>query len=135
MDGLRIGAEPRSGLRAYVLRHWRGGFSLGFAFWVNGALLGLFAELLLGLRDQAVEALGLSGHGGVAAVLLVISLAAYLAFFAWQATGVARSASAHEERGGRRLWALLARCVLVVAAIGVPLLLMDEFATLRALFA
>lgn len=130
-----IGVEPGSGLHAYLLRHWRGGFSLGFSFWVNGGLIGLFAELLLGLRDQAIEALDLSGHRGAAAGLLLLGLVAYLTLFAWQAVGVARSASAHEERGGRRLWALLARCVLVVAVIGVPLLLMDELATLRRLFA
>lgn len=133
MGTLTSRAGSASGLGGYLRRHWQGGFPLGFAFWVNGGLIGLFAEQLLGLRDQGVEALSLSGHGGAAVGLLLLGLAAYLALFVWQAVGVARSASAHEARGGRRLWALLARCVIVVAVIGVPLLLRDEFATLREL--
>lgn len=133
MAGLRANLAGIYTLRDYLAQHWQGGFTLGFAFWVNGGLIGLLAELLLSLRDQGVEALSLSGHGVAAAGLLLPGLAAYLALFVWQAVGVARSAAAHEARGGRRLWAFLVRCVLVVAVIGVPLLLWDELATLREL--
>jgi hypothetical protein len=35
----------------YFVRHWRGGFSLGLSFWVNG-LLALFSLRLLALVQR-----------------------------------------------------------------------------------
>ncbi|MDB5377893.1 MAG: hypothetical protein JWR00_2339 [Rubritepida sp.] len=49
----------------------------------------------------------------------------------WQFVGVARSAAGHEARGGKRLWAFLARGVLVVALIGLPFVVADDVTMLR----
>jgi hypothetical protein len=84
------------------------------------------------LRWVADE-LSLSGYRYPAAGLLLLGLAVDLAITAWLLVGVARSAAAHEARGGRHIWALLTRCLLVVIVIGLPFLLVDEFRALREL--
>lgn len=133
MAGLRANLAGIHTVHDYLAQHWQGGFTLGYAFWVNAGLLGLLADLLFAGLDQGVETLSLSGHREAAAGLLLLGLAADLPILVWQFVGVARSAAAHEARGGRRIWAFLTRCLLVVLLIGVPFLIAEEVSTLRGL--
>lgn len=133
MAGLRANIAGVLTLRDYIAQHWQGGFTLGYAVWANAVLLGLLLDLPMdGLRWLA-EALNQSGHHLLAVALLLLVLVGDLAITAWLLVGVARSAGRHEERGGRPIWALLTRCVLIVIALGLPFLLHDEFRTLREL--
>jgi hypothetical protein len=133
MAGIRANLAGIHTLHDYVAQHWQGGFTLGYAVWVNAVLLGLLLDLPMDALRWGTDELSLAGYGPAAVGLLLLALAADLAITAWLLVGVARSAALHEERGGRPLWALLTRCVLVVILIGLPFLLVDEFRTLRDL--
>ena len=87
----------------YIVQHWRGDLSLPVSYWVNGWLLGIgymFGTFLIAYQaSSSIEyAIGL---------LIVIALGC--AIEVWQLIGIWRSASKHTERGGRKIWASLAR--------------------------
>lgn len=133
MAGIRANLAGIWNFRDYLAQHWQGGFTLGYAVWVNAVLLGLLIDLPLIALDELVEVLGGAGYRFAAAGLLVLALAIDLVVTTWLLVGVARSAALHEERGGRPVWARLTRCFLIVVLIGLPFLLLDEFRTLREL--
>src|SRR4051794_16526518 len=102
---------PRRG--NYFARHWRGELPLPVSYWVNGALVSV-AVTVLGLRAQRTIA-DLNDPRGVLALGIAVVVIGLL-LPVWQFVGVWRSAGQHEERGGRRFWAVAAR---VMVAVGV----------------
>lgn len=133
MAGIRANLAGLRTVHDYLAQHWQGGFTLGYAVWVNAVLLGLLLDLPMDALRWVADELSLVGHRHAALGLLLLVLAGDLAINAWLLVGVARSAALHEARGGRHIWALLTRCVLVIVVIGLPFLLVDEFKTLREL--
>lgn len=122
------------GLGGYVSRHWSGGFSLGFAYWINGALLG--AVLFLVVYLASIQVGEYAPRLGLAAVRLVLGavILGSLAVTVWQLVGIWRSASLHVPRGGRRVWAALAQVAVALGAIRTVADLVQEAPTFAMLF-
>jgi len=111
-------AEDYEQRGSYFARHWRGDISLGRSYWINGAVIGLVfllffygavAGLALGVQDRSAQVFG-----------LVVLIIAQVGLFIWQAVGIWRSASKHVGRGGKKVWAILAKiaiCLGVVAGL------------------
>lgn len=111
--------------RNYFARHWRGEFSLGFAFWVNGALA-MFGPRVISLILSALPS-SWAQHPGAARVLAGIWLGNTLLWFGlqlWSNVGIWRSSTCHRLRGGRRVWAFAAKgVVMACATLGFGLLI------------
>jgi hypothetical protein len=123
-----------TGLVGYVSKHWRGGFTLGFAYWVNGALLGAVLFLVVYLVSlQIGENAARMGLGAVRLALGAVILGS-LAVTVWQLAGIWRSASLHVPRGGKRVWAVLAQVAVVLGAIRTVADLVQEAPTFAMLF-
>lgn len=116
--------------RGWIRRHWRGELRLGRSYWVNTILLSalvlgglLWLETARGTLESDREI------GPLAYALVLTALAGFRALLAlWQAVGVWRSASRHPARGGRRLWAALAKLAVVLLLIGEGLVLGLDYA-------
>jgi len=96
----------------FILKHWRGDYSLGFSYWVIGSLLTvvvLIATNAVGSFDRLRE-LGPRGSGFVILTFFGFLLALTL----WQLVGIWRSASKHKQRGGKAFWAGLAKVMVVL---------------------
>jgi hypothetical protein len=102
----------------YFVRHWRGGFSLGFSFWVNG-LLALFSLRLLSVVQEAVPTAWYEIPGALRLVAAVwtLFLGIWVVLQIWSNVGIWRSATRHRQRGGRRLWAHGAQLFVVIATL------------------
>ncbi|MBD5805236.1 hypothetical protein AZOA_46860 [Azoarcus sp. Aa7] len=99
-------SEPNS-----LVKHWRGDYSLGFSYWVIGSLL----SVILVVVTEAIGSSSRVRELGVKASAVVI-LAAYgfgVALVLWQTVGIWRSASKHSQRGGKGVWAGLAKVMVV----------------------
>jgi hypothetical protein len=107
---------PQGRRRGYLSRHWHGELSLPISFWLNLILLPLPLGFALGALTTWVSLLGEQMRSGSIAWLIVWPLV--LAFDAWCLVGAWRSAVLHLERGGRWLWAALARVVVVISLLG-----------------
>jgi hypothetical protein len=130
--GERTAVDPPPGRRtSYVIRHWRGELSLGVSYWVNGALVSLFVAIgrvgidayakASGARLQLIAYL-VVGYWGVTILVSV-----------WQIVGVWRSAGHSRARGGRRLWAGLARVMMVLGAIRLLSVVVHDVPTIAEL--
>ena len=95
----------------YFLRHWRGELSLGKAFWLSWLLM---AAILLSVWFAIIVAA--AARLAVAPYVLAYwVVGALLQLWWWE--GVWRSAQHHTERGGNRVWAILAKVVVVLGVI------------------
>ncbi|PTQ69140.1 hypothetical protein [Pseudomonas sp. GV071] len=116
--------------RGFIAKHWRGGYSLGVAYWVFGTLLTLLSLGVALFLRAVIDQLSLS-----AAVLGTLNLLFYGFFVAlsvWQIVGIVRSASAHVSRGGKQFWAALATVMVCVAILrGVVSFISDGVPVIR----
>jgi hypothetical protein len=96
-------AEVSRARSNYIARHWRGELSLPVSYWVNGWLLstGYFVGMSF-IVDYPAPSV-------TYAVGLLIVMALGFALQIWQLIGLWRSAGTHAVRGGRQIWASLAR--------------------------
>jgi hypothetical protein len=114
---LREATVARRGIFSnYLLRHWRGELSLPMSFWFNLIVLPLPLGFALGALSTWVSLLGEQMRSGSIAWLLIWPLV--LAFDVWCLVGAWRAAVLHVERGGRWLWAALARVVVAISLLG-----------------
>ncbi|MEJ1967309.1 MAG: hypothetical protein WDN03_01530 [Rhizomicrobium sp.] len=98
----------------FVVRHWRGEYSLARSFWINGIVLFVPALIVQLAVVIAARRLGF-GHGvPYVATLATVAALGYL-FVLWQLVGIWRSAG-RSRAAGRRFWPLAVR-VLVVAIV------------------
>jgi|SoiMethySBSTD1v2_1073268.scaffolds.fasta_scaffold80708_2 GYF domain 2 len=99
----------------FILRHWRGEFTLAQAYWVVGLLvtIGAYATgAAIGVVADPAQ-IGARNHGIVITAFLFL----LCAITVWQIVGVWRSAGNHIRSTKRYFWASLARVVMVLAAI------------------
>jgi hypothetical protein len=99
----------------FLVKHWRGDYSLGFSYWVIGSLLTVIVVAITtaigsssGLRELGPRASGtaiLVFYGFVVALTL------------WQLVGIWRSADKHSQRGGKAFWAGLAKVMVVLGLL------------------
>ena len=100
----------------YLIRHWRGALSLPRAYWLNGVLGGAIVSFAVPpLVDMLHEAVG---SLRVSAILWFLFLAFFLGFWTWTQVGIWRSAGHHADRGGSDGWAITARVMVGISAIG-----------------
>jgi hypothetical protein len=102
--------------RTYFGRHWRGELSLPISYWINGFLatvglvaLALFLTNIVSTDDAFDPRVAL-------AVLAAYWLSAFLVI-CWQLVGVWRSADRHPGRGGSKIWAGLAKLMVVLGVL------------------
>ena len=100
----------------YFVRHWRGDFSLGIAYWINGAILAgvVPAALIAAVNLMVKGSYSLRTTAFASLGVLLFSVIAWL----WSIVGIWRSANHHVARGGSSRWASAARLMVVLGIIG-----------------
>jgi hypothetical protein len=96
----------------WFVRHWRGEYPLGVAYWVNSLLVVFLATVLAGAALRGVETAGAPLQAVAAGALLLLLLS--LLFWGWGVVGTWRSATYHEDRGGSGSWAIAAQVMVVI---------------------
>lgn len=112
--------ENMSGVRgvwSYLRKHWSGGFSLGFAYGLNGVLLSLLYLSFDDLLRLNIIPVSEAAWPRVSIAMLVL----WVLLSIWQIIGIWRSASLHVARGGERRWVLPARISVILWTVGVAL--------------
>lgn len=100
---------PRFWLLRWIVRHWRGWYSLGVSYWLNGLPRMVLLIVLMALvRMRPVVAHRLD-------VWLILLIELVLLTYIWLGLGIWRSARRHIADTGRRFWA---RCAQVVVVLG-----------------
>ncbi|SDH66275.1 hypothetical protein SAMN05216603_111166 [Pseudomonas benzenivorans] len=100
----------------FLVTHWRGDYSLGFSYWVIGSLLTVVV-VTISAAVGSIDGLRELGPRTSGAVIL-----AFYGFFVpltlWQLVGIWRSADKHSQRGGKALWAGLAKLMVILGLSG-----------------
>jgi hypothetical protein len=99
----------------FIVKHWRGEYSLAVSYWLFGFLIAIFVAILpfaLGELSNALN-LGTETQG----TLILANYAAIAAVSVWQIVGVIRSASAYVKHGGRYIWAAMATLMVCLGAL------------------
>jgi zinc ribbon protein len=93
-----LGPQPN-----FIEKHWLGDYSLGYSLFYNGLLIG-FIFSVVGMVVGATEIL----------VLIYGLLTIHLFVGIWVIVGIWRSANKHKQRGGKAIWASLAKALMVL---------------------
>ena len=107
----------------FLVRHWRGDYSLAISYWVIGSLLTVIVVALtttIGSSD-GVRELGPRASGAIVLVFYIF----VIPFTLWQIVGIWRSADKHSQKGGRAFWAGLAKVMVFLGILRAA----GEFAT------
>ncbi|AJX34293.1 hypothetical protein [Burkholderia oklahomensis] len=118
---------PGFGPLRWIVRHWRGDYSLAVSFWLNQApiyaLRMICSEVLLNRAFSALDQAQAPGdneaiaHALASIPVAVFADAALSLLNIWWIVGVWRAAARHIDRTGRRFWARAAQVVMVLAAM------------------
>jgi len=103
--------QPSGGL---IARHWRGDYSLVRSYWRHGVLLNNLAIQLVGAILMTIILNLLQGRGVLVLVLGLGEMALLVAAWAWVCVGIWRAAGKYK---GPRIWAILARIVIVLSVL------------------
>ena len=103
----------------FIVRHWRGDYPLGQAFWAHTVVI---PGVLFVLTAQSFYSAGTSSHGSL--VLPFILFAALIVVSVWAMGGTWKSATQHVARGGQAVWKnwALAALALNVVVLGLTTL-------------
>lgn len=94
-------------------QHWRGELPLGQAYWLNGLLGNLIVVMVSGAFSIA-----LSDYQPVMGLIGLITVwSVVFAVWLWQVVGIWRTAGAHVSRGGKAIWAVLAKIMVVIGTL------------------
>lgn len=104
--------EPSGG--NYIAHHWRGDFSLGKAYWLNVVALNIAVILVSTVINMMLGHVSNVWGYGIAVIALNLSIPCLTV---WQFVGTWRSAGKHVERGGQKVWAVLAFVVLTLGGL------------------
>jgi hypothetical protein len=116
---INIVAKPN-----WFLMHWRGEASLGISYWLNGMLLGYFLPALVAIGYSLLNP---RRHHFRADAIVVLTLTALqLGLWVWVIVGITRSANRHTARGGKLVWANVARVLICVSVIGMAIKLQSR---------
>jgi hypothetical protein len=97
---------------SYIARHWRGELSLAKSFWLNGFVIGFISRVLFSGLLTASQFLG---SANVVVPVFFALQALNILVVVWILVGIWRAASNY---AGRRLWAILAKIVVVIGVLG-----------------
>lgn len=114
-DSIQESGQTRTREPNFLVKHWRGDYSLGFSYWVIGSLLTVIVVAITtaigsssGLRELGPRASG-------TAILVFYGFVVTLTL--WQLVGIWRSADKHSQRGGKAFWAGLAKVMVVLGLL------------------
>ena len=109
-------AAPARRSGNYFSRHWRGDLSLPVSYWINGILASLLSiGIVLGFVAYAES---FAPNDVLRVFITLVAIVVLLLLIAvWQLVGIWRSASNHKARGGWRFWAIVAKLMVVLAAL------------------
>ncbi|GAB3293846.1 hypothetical protein D3795_04170 [Pseudidiomarina andamanensis] len=102
-------------LKNIILKHWRGDYSLGFAYWIVGVGLTVAVSIIVALTNQFVSSFAVSSS--LFGSILVVLCSLIVPLTVWQLVGIWRSAKYHTSEGGRLIWANVVKIMVVLAAI------------------
>jgi len=112
LDSSRL--RPSETRSNYFVRHWRGSMSLAVSYWINGAFLATIAPAaamkVVDIYVDGQESLRL------AACFYLLAMSVVLARWFWAVVGIWRSSDRHTSRGGRAIYANLAKLMVVLSA-------------------
>jgi len=95
----------------YIKQHWRGNFSLVYAFWVNLVLL----FILLGILELFLFPPYIENESAVTAAVIAYFIVVKLIVYPWQVIGVLRICDLRIKSDTGRSWATAAQIALVVS--------------------
>nr|WP_226377292.1 MULTISPECIES: hypothetical protein [unclassified Burkholderia] len=117
---------PSFGPLRWIVRHWRGDYSLGIAFWLNQspiyALRTICSQVLMTrVFERLGEGQGPGDNDAIASALaavppVVLADVALSLLNVWWVVGVWRAARRHIARTGRRFWARAAQVTAALVA-------------------
>lgn len=110
-----VPAEPEAAPRGFIARHYHGEYSLARSYWLHS----LGVSLLTVVLAQAVTGMAEHLPVRVSSTAVIVQWALGIVMWFWAIRGTWASASRHAERGGRRIWAGLAKFVIFIGAIRV----------------
>lgn len=122
-------SKPSTRRHNIIAKHWAGGYSLAFAYWVIGFVGTFLATIAIEAAD--IGASSLPPGEKISAALILLFYASVIAFTLWQLVGIWRSADYHVSRGGTRFWAGLAKFAVIlgllhavstITTMGVPII-------------
>jgi hypothetical protein len=99
----------------WFLSHWGGETSLGISYWLNGILLGSLLPTVILIGYSLINPFRHSLRVNAGVILILISLR--LCLWIWTNVGIIRSANRHTSRGGKLLWANVARALVCLAVV------------------
>jgi hypothetical protein len=108
--GQSLSHEPN-----FLVKHWRGGYSLGFSCWVIVVLLTATLVAIIKAIQSSNFWCELGARASGAAILVFYSFVVTLTL--WQLIGLWRSACNHRQRGGKAFWAGLAKVIVVLGLL------------------
>jgi hypothetical protein len=100
---------------SWFLSHWRGETSLGISYWLNAILLGSLLPTLIFTGYSLTNPFRHSLRLNACVVLILFAL--YFCLWIWTIVGVIRSANRHTSRGGKLLWANVARVMICLSVV------------------
>ncbi|SFP53512.1 hypothetical protein SAMN05216229_103160 [Geopseudomonas sagittaria] len=121
--------RPSARKTNFLVTHWRGDYSLGFSYWVIGSLLTIVV-VAISAATGSINGLRELGPRTSGAVILAF-YGFIIPLSLWQLVGIWRSANKHSQRGGKAIWASLAKVMVILGLLraavdfttmGVPLI-------------
>lgn len=97
----------------FLVKHWRGDYSLVVSYWVIGSLLTLLIVAAMADSVNGLRELGPKTSGAV----ILVSCCFIITLTLWQLVGIWRSADKHSQRGGKAIWASLAKVMVVLGLL------------------
>lgn len=114
----------------FIVRHWRGGYSLGRSIFINTFLVSLVLAILVANVTEHVAAdSSPSARRGVVTITFLLGLAVLI----WQIVGTWRSLRGARARGAGRVSRWSAGVFVVLLALGVPFSVVEYAAARKAL--
>jgi hypothetical protein len=99
----------------FLVKHWRGDYSLGISYWVIGCLLTVIVVAITTAVASISSLHELGPKASGAAILVFYGFVITLTL--WQLVGIWRSANKHSQRGGKAFWAGLAKVMVVLGLL------------------
>jgi len=99
----------------FLVKHWRGNYSLGISYWVIGTLLTAVVIAIttaFGSSDLSREL-----EPRISGAITLVLYGFLMVMTVWQFVGIWRSASKHGERGGKPFWAGLVKVLVVLGVL------------------
>ena len=113
---------------SFLVRHWRGTLPLVASFWGVGIALPILFESTLSVVHLYDRTYGFGPRSFGASLLLVVAFAAVSTV--WQVVGVWNSAATYVGKGGRKIFAILARLAMVIPCLRAVLIVASNQALL-----